>query len=219
MRKLYTSELNIPEEHLDAFVQWYAFRHAPDIYQIGFDVCTSYRAIAGDMMVLDLYEIDSTDIFDTPQYRGVAQMDPYSGEVLAKRTQKAHSVYTQVHVAPVPVDTRPLLNADWLSVERFDCAHPDDNLLVGYLVSGEAERILLAGAKRVRLVSRTKAGPNHVSHRPRWMLLSEWPRQPSIDDVGTRLAARFGEAVGNRSFFVGYRLYPWMDRPDTKATT
>ena len=50
-RKLYTSELDIPEEHIDAFVNWYAFRHAPDIYQIGFDVCTSYRGIAGDMMM------------------------------------------------------------------------------------------------------------------------------------------------------------------------
>jgi len=214
MRKLYTSELDIPEEYLDAFVQWYAFRHAPDIYQIGFDVCTSYRGIAGDMMVLDLYEIDSSDIFDTPQYRGVAQMDPYSGAILARRTQKAHSVYSQVYVVPTPVDTRPLLNADWISVERFDSAHPDGDAVVDYLASGEAERILLAGAKRVRLVRRTKAGPKHVSHRPNWMLLSEWPQRPSINDVGARLEARFGEAVANRSFFLGYRLYPWMDRPD-----
>ena len=69
VRKLYTSEMDLAPEHIDAFVQWYAFRHAPDIYQIGFDVCTSYRGVAGDMNILDLYEIDSVDIFDTPQYR------------------------------------------------------------------------------------------------------------------------------------------------------
>jgi hypothetical protein len=216
LRKLYTSELDIPEEHLDAFVQWYAFRHAPDIYQIGFDVCTSYRGVAGDMMVLDLYEIDSVDIFDTPQYRGIAQMDPYSGEILAQRTCKAHSVYTQVHVSPPPVDLRPLLNADWISVERFDFALPDHEALTEYLASGEAERILLAGAKRVRLASRTKAGPKHVSDRPRWMLLTEWPQRPGMEDMGQRLHARFGDALSNRSFFVGYRLYPWMDRPDAR---
>jgi hypothetical protein len=219
IRKLYTSELDIPEEHLEAFVQWYAFRHAPDIYQIGFDVCTSYRGVAGDMMILDLYEIESVDIFDTPQYRGVAQADPYSGAILSHRTSKAHSVYTQVHVTPPPVDARPLLNADWISVERFDVGESGDEGLLDYLQSGEAERILLAGAKRVRLASRTKAGPKHVSDRPRWMLLAEWPERPGIDDVGQRLTARFGAALTKQSFFVGYRLYPWRDRPDAPPAT
>jgi len=214
-RKLYTSELEIAAEHLDAFVNWYAFRHAPDIYQIGFDVCTSYRSVAGDMTVLDLYEIDSVDIFDTPQYRTIAQTDPYSAEILAHRTNKAHSIYSQVFVTPAPVDNRALLNADWISVERFDFAGPDSLALTDYLVaSGEAERILLAGAKRLRLVSRTKAGPKHVSHRPHWMLLTEWAQRPGIADVGQRLSAHFRDAVSSQSFFVGYRLYPWVDRPD-----
>lgn len=219
MRKLYTSELDIAEEHLDAFVRWYAFRHAPDIYQIGFDVCTSYRGVAGDMAVLDLYEIDSVDVFDTPQYRNVAQTDPYGPEVLSHRTAKAHSVYTQVHVAPPPVDERPLLNADWISVERFDFAGTEHDALLAYLENGESERILLAGAKRVRLASRTKAGPKHVSDRPRWMLLCEWPQRPAVADIGERLQARFGNVMSKHSFFVGYRLYPWPDRPDAVPAT
>ncbi len=212
-RKIYTSELEIPDDQIDAFVQWYAFRHAPDIYQIGFEVCTSYRAVAGNMAILDLYEIQSVDIFDTPRYRTIAQTDPYSAELLARRTDKAHGIYSQVFVAPEPVDTRALLNADWVSVERFDCE--DETALTAYLDGGEAERILLAGAKRVRLVARTKAGPRHVSHRPRWILLVEWPQQPAIDDVGARLQAHFGSQVSATSHFTGYRLYPWPDRPET----
>lgn len=214
VRKLYTSELDIAEEHLDAFVQWYAFRHAPDIYQIGFGVCTSYRSVAGDMTVLDLYEIDSVDIFDTPRYRAIAPADPYFDAVLSHRTGKAHSVYTQVHVSPAPVDDRALLNADWLSIERFDHGADDDEPLVRYLADGEAERILLAGAKRVRLARRTKAGPKHVSNRPRWMLMAEWAQPPAITDIGERLQAHFGGQISQRSFFRGYRLYPWADRPD-----
>jgi hypothetical protein len=214
LRKLYTSELDIADEHLDAFVDWYAFRHAPDIYQIGFATCTSYRAVAGDMKVLDLYEIDSVDIFDTPQYRNVALMDPYFVDVLAHRTDKAHSVYTQVHVAPPPVDDRPLLNADWITVERFEYAQAEHDSLVAWLEGGEAERILLAGAKRVRLAHRTKAGPKHLSNRPRWMLLSEWAQRPTLAEVGERLRERFGDALSRHSCFVGYRLYPWPDRPD-----
>ena len=213
-RKLYTSELDIDDEHIDAFANWYAFRHAPDIYQIGFDVCTSYRGIAGDMTILDLYEIDSADIFDTPQYRSIAHTDPYSTEILAKRRRKAHTVYSQVLVAPEPVNTRALLNADWVSVERFDCADPDKQKLYDYFESGEAERILLAGAKRVRLAARTKGGPQHVSDRPTYMLLVEWPQRPSLADVGKRLGERFGAAITGASFFVGYRLYPWVDRKD-----
>lgn len=214
MRKLYTSELDIDAEHLGAFVQWYAFRHAPDIYQIGFDVCTSYRSVAGDMTILDLYEIDSVDIFDTPQYRAIAPADPYFNDVLQHRTDKAHSVYEPVFVSPAPVDGRALLNADWVSVERFEFDGPDDEPLRQYLAAGEAERILLAGAKRVRLARRTKAGPKHVSQRPRWMLLAEWAQPPALADIGSRLQARFGSAVSRPSFFRGYRLYPWADRPD-----
>lgn len=214
MRKLYTSELDIAAEHLEAFVQWYAFRHAPDIYQIGFDVCTSYRGVAGDMAILDLYEIDSVDIFDTPRYRAIAPADPYFDRVLSHRTAKAHSVYSPVYVAPEPVDSRPLLNADWLSVERFDHSGGADEPLVQYLADAEAERILLAGAKRVRLARRTKAGPKHVSQRPRWMLLAEWAQPPAITDIGQRLQAQFGDNVSQRSSFRGYRLYPWADRPD-----
>jgi hypothetical protein len=168
LRKLYTSELNIAEEHLDAFVQWYAFRHAPDIYQIGFDVCTSYRGVAGDMAVLDLYEIDSVDIFDTPQYRTIAQTDPYSAEILSRRTDKAHSVYSQVHVAPPPVDARPLLNADWISVERFDFESAEHDALVAYLEGGEAERILLASprARSGSSATRTMPRPSFAKARP-----------------------------------------------------
>jgi len=77
---------------------------------------------------------------------------------------------------------------------------------------GEAERILLAGAKRVRLAMRTKAGPKHVSHRPPYMIMSEWADRPAISDIGTRLAKRFG--TSDQSTFVGYRLFPWADRPD-----
>ena len=206
---LYTSELEIDAAHIPAFLEWYAYRHAPDIYQIGFRACTCYRSVAGEMTLLDLYEIDSTDIFDTPQYRSIAPSDPYSSEVLVHRRAKAHTVYAPAFVAPDPVDARALLNADWIGVERFDCA--DETGLLGYLRSGEAERILLAGAKRVRLARRTQGGPKHVSHRPAWFLLVEWPQQPSIADIGNRLRERLG--VSGHSFFVGQRLYPWKDKP------
>ena len=213
-RKLYTSELDLAEEHIKPFFDWYAYRHAPDIYQIGFEVCTSYRAIEGDMAIFDLYEINTVDVFDTAKYRSVSANDPYSGPLLANRKAKAHSIYAQLYVAPEPEDTRPLLNCDWLRVDRFDAGEITSDALSDYLDGGEAERILLAGAKRVRLAMRTKAGPKHVSHRPPYMLMSEWADKPAVTDIGTRLAAKLGNSICDQSVFVGYRLYPWADRPD-----
>jgi len=213
-RLLYTSELDLPEQHIKPFFDWYAYRHAPDIYQIGFEVCTSYRGIEGDMSIFDLYEIDTVDVFDTAKYRAVSANDPYSGPLLANRTAKAHSIYSQLYVAPEPEDTRPLLNCDWIRVDRFNASATAPQALFDYLDAGEAERILLAGAKRVRLAKRTKAGPKHVSHRPPYMVLSEWPEKPSITDIGTGLAQQFGNEISDQSTFVGYRLYPRADRPE-----
>jgi hypothetical protein len=213
-RKLYTSELDLPDEHIKPFFDWYAYRHAPDIYQIGFEVCTSYRAVEGDMAIFDLYEINTVDVFDTAKYRAVSANDPYSAALLSHRKTKAHSIYAQLHVSPEPEDARPLLNCDWLRVDRFDAKELTPEAFFEYLDTGEAERILLAGAKRVRLAKRTKAGPRHVSHRPPYMMLSEWPERPAIADIGTSLAHRFGTKISDQSVFVGYRCYPWADRPD-----
>ena len=213
-RKLYTSELDLPEEHIKPFFDWYAYRHAPDIYQIGFEVCTSYRAIEGDMAIFDLYEINTVDVFDTAKYRAVSANDPYSGPLLANRKAKAHSIYSQLYVAPEPEDKRPLLNCDWLRVDRFNSGDVTSDAISAWLDGGEAERILLAGAKRIRLAMRTKAGPKHVSHRPPYMLMSEWADKPAVADIGTRLATKFGNSIADQSTFVGYRLYPWADRPE-----
>ena len=213
-RKLYTSELDLAEEQIKPFFDWYAYRHAPDIYQIGFEICTSYRAIEGDMAIFDLYEINTVDVFDTAKYRAVSANDPYSSSLLANRKAKAHSIYSQLYVAPEPEDTRPLLNCDWIRIDRFNASETDSSALCDYLDSGESERILLAGAKRVRLARRTKAGSKHVSHRPSYMVMSEWADRPAIADIGQRLATRFGNDISDQSVFVGYRMYPWADRPE-----
>lgn len=213
-RKLYTSELDLPDEHIKPFFDWYAYRHAPDIYQIGFKVCTSYRAVEGDMAIFDLYEINTVDVFDTAKYRAVSANDPYSATLLSHRRAKAHSVYAQLYVAPEPEDTRPLLDCDWIRVDRFNASDVNSEALLDYLDAGESERILLAGAKRVRLAMRTKAGPKHVSHRPPYIVLSEWTDKPAVSDIGDKLADHFGRGISDQSTFVGYRLYPWADRPD-----
>ncbi len=99
------------------------------------------------MAIFDLYEINTVDVFDTAKYRAVSANDPYSGALLANRKAKAHSIYAQLYVAPEPEDLRPLLNCDWLRVDRFNTVDTSADGICDYLDAGESERILLAGAK------------------------------------------------------------------------
>ena len=51
---LYAAELDLPEEDVEPFLQWYAYRHAPDVYQVGLQSCTCYRVLGGGMNLFDL---------------------------------------------------------------------------------------------------------------------------------------------------------------------
>ena len=60
---LYTAELDLAEADIEPFRQWYANRHAPDVYQCGFLTCTCYQAEEGDMNLLDMYELPDASAF------------------------------------------------------------------------------------------------------------------------------------------------------------
>src|SRR5690606_35047582 len=92
---IYTAELTLDPEDREAFLQWYAFRHAPDLYPIGFQGCSCYQAVVGDMTFLDIYEIPGLEIFDGRAYAAMAERDVYAAEILAKRRDKAHTIYRQ----------------------------------------------------------------------------------------------------------------------------
>lgn len=210
-RKLYTSELDLAEEDIRPFIEWYAFRHAPDIFQAGFDNATSYRAVEGDMAIFDLYEIESVDLFERAEYKTIHAADIYSADVLGRRRSKTHTIYSHLFVAPEVVEDRPLLNSDWIAVERFSL-EPAAEDMVAFLASGEAERLLLAGARRVRLAMRSKGHPRLPSFRPPYLLLSEWPDRPDMTSFRSSLAGRFGPSLGDWTSFIGFRLYPWPDK-------
>jgi hypothetical protein len=65
---LYTAELDLPDADIEPFKQWYASRHAPDVYHSGFLTCTCYRMRGGDMNLFDLYELQDWAIFEHPRY-------------------------------------------------------------------------------------------------------------------------------------------------------
>src|SRR5690242_4972842 len=96
----YVAELELPEAALPAFSAWYASRHAPDLFALGFRSCTSYRAVEGGLGVVDLYEADAWDIVASEGYRRMKQRDRHAAAALAARTDFTHTIYVHHPARP-----------------------------------------------------------------------------------------------------------------------
>lgn len=211
---LYTAEMDLPDADVAAFLSWYGFRHAADLYQAGFQVCTCYRAIEGDMNILDLYQAASAEVFTTPRYRAMMANDPYAGGLMVKRRNKAHTVYEQHLVTPGDANGEaPPLDADWISLIRFAASEPVEAELAKLLAEDESAGPVGAGAKRVRLAHRTTDHPTNPTFRPRCMLVIEWAERPPAQVRPAHfLRDRFSDDICEVDSFVGYRVYPWPNR-------
>lgn len=200
---LYTAELDLAEADIPAFRDWYAFRHAPDVYQAGFLTCTCYQATQGDMNFLDIYEMADWSIFETPRYLGMRGRDPYMGPLMEKRRNKAHTVYEQQAI--VPDQPGAWFDADWVVVHRFATPPEQDAAIVALLREA-------AGAVRLRYATRAKDHPRNPTFRPRCMIVAEHPTRPAEPEA---LVAQVRQRVSltDATLFVGQRIYPWPDRP------
>lgn len=203
---IYTAELTLDPADQQPFLEWYAFRHAPDLYPIGFQACTCYRAEVGDMTFLDIYEIPGIEIFDGRAYAAMAERDPYAAEILARRSDKAHTVYEQ----------RPLsgegatLDADWVSVLRFDAEIASEELFS--MLADPAAELRSAGALHVRMGERTHDHPVYTTLRPHFLVMSEWSGRPKDEELlFERIPRYLGAAISRVAPFLGRRVYPWPD--------
>jgi hypothetical protein len=131
---------------------------------------------------------------------------------MEKRRDKAHTVYEQRLIQPDPGDG--WLDTDWISVIRFDAPREQDPGLDAALAEA-FPAFAAAGATRVRFAHRTQDHPRNPTHRPRCMVVMEWPHQPPVGmDLAAAVQARFGADVTRLDGFTGHRLYPWPDRPE-----
>jgi hypothetical protein len=209
---LYSAELDLAEEDIEPFLQWYAYRHAPDVYQVGFQSCTCYRVLDGDMALFDLYEMPTWDLFETQRYLGMRDRDPYMDALMRKRRNKAHTMYDQHLIAPEA--TEPCLDADWISVFRFAMPEEADEVIVE-LLTRHFPLLASSGLKRVRFATRGRDHPRNPTFRPRCMVVAEWDDRPPEDACGIPdlLFDSAGDAIEDDTAFIGRRVYPWPDRP------
>jgi hypothetical protein len=208
---LYTAELDLDEADIEPFLHWYAYRHAPDVYQVGFQSCTCYRVLGGDMNLFDLYELPAWDLFETPRYLGMRGRDPMDA-LMTKRRNKAHTVYDQHLIAPDA--TGPCLDADWIAVFRFAVPDEADEVIVD-LLTRHQPLLAASGLKRIRFATRGEDHPRNPTFRPRCMIVAECDTRPTEDFLGIPdlLFDAAGDTIEDDSAFIGQRVYPWMDNP------
>ncbi len=212
---IYTAELDLDDADVEPFLDWYAYRHAPDVYRAGFQTCTCYRVSGGDMNLFDLYELPSWDVFETPHYREMRGRDPYMDALMAKRRNKAHTVYEQCLIAPY--SDEPCLDADWISVFRF--AVPDDaDEAIAAILARHQPLFAASGLRRIRYAVRGRDHPRNPTFRPRCMVVAEWAEQPPADTgIPDVLFDAAGDTITDDTAVTGRRVYPWPSPGTTRS--
>ena len=209
---LYTAELDLAESDIGPFLDWYAGRHAPDLYPIGFRSCACYRTDDPAMNLFDIYEISGHDIFTGAAYARLKRRDPYAGGIEGRRRNKAHTIYEQVDGFPGSTAQDPSLDEDWIVTLRFDAA--DDPAAVTAKLGDVIGNALGNGVSRARLGIRTTDHPMYTTSRPRYMLLLEAEHSPD-PAIAATVEARLTGFAANVIGFTGNRLYPWPTVPRT----
>ncbi|MGO4676622.1 hypothetical protein AB4Z40_27350 [Bosea sp. 2YAB26] len=105
---------------------------------------------------------------------------------------------------------RDLLDADWITVARFDSlTTPGD---IGSILAREVDDWNEAGVATVRLGTRTTDHPIYTTDRPHFILALEWLAQPIDGDAliaGLMRAIDASTSVSRQIIFQGQRLFPW----------
>lgn len=207
---LYTAELDLAEPDIKPFLDWYAYRHAPDLVPLGFESSACYSATGGDMNLFDIYEIPNRDMFYGAGYRRMNERDKYAAPILQKRRNKAHTIYRQHHVDGLSPEAAVHIDGDWITVTRFDSSLEAD--AIARVLSAQTEAWRSANVAAVRLGSRTTDHPVYTTTRPHFIVMAEWQSRPAagsaLIDGLTRALATEG-AVSRQITFEGHRIYPW----------
>ena len=211
---LYIAEVDYPAEHHAShgkWNDWYAHRHAPDLFKLGARSVASYRPVIGGLAALNVYEIPDAEVFKTPAYTAMTPKDPYSLATrdLSAGKKRAQTLYLERAVMPADGAT---IDADWLSVLRFALPEGEDAALIDWLKRDAMQVLDAHGGKHLRYGTRISQNVGAGSFRPRCVIFSEWKSQPPESaELLPLLERRFGAAVTDKERFVGWRAYPWPD--------
>jgi len=211
---LYIAEVDYPAEHSAShgkWNDWYAHRHAPDLFKLGARSVSSYRPVIGGLAALNVYEIPDSAVFNSAAYAGMTPKDPYALETreLSAGQKRAQTLYLERACLPADGQT---IDADWISVLRFGLPESEDAALVEWLRGDVQPRFAGHGVKHLRYGIRIAEKVGAGTFRPRCVIFAEWAAQPQeAGELLPALSRRFGAAISEAENFVGWRAYPWPD--------
>jgi len=217
---LYIAEVDYPAEHHaphGKWNDWYAHRHAPDLFKLGARSVASYRPVIGGLAALNVYEIPDSEIFKSAAYAAMTPKDPYATETreLSAGCKRAQTLYLERAVLPAAGGT---IDADWISVLRFALPEAEDVEIAAWIEREAWSAVQAYGAKRLRYAARIAQDVGAGSFRPRCILFTEWAARPSEQgELLPSLERRFGAAVTRQERFVGWRTYPWPDQKPSSS--
>jgi len=215
---IYTAEMDYGEKERGrhgVFTDWYANRHAPDLFKLGARSVAGYQPVIGGLAVMSVYQFRDSDVFLTPAYPKMRDGDLYGPEVRATRVggQSAQTLYLERLALP---GNDALVDADWISALRFAAPESDDAAIIDWIRTDGQKQLAGFGVKHIRYCTRIQQDIGKGSFRPRCLLFTEWAKQPpQAADLQAVLTSRFGAAITETAPFVGWRAYPW---PDDKAS-
>jgi hypothetical protein len=210
---IYTAEMDygVKERGRNGvFTDWYANRHAPDLFKLGARSVAGYQPVIGGLAVMSVYQFRDSDVFLTPAYPRMRDGDLYGPEVRATRTggKSAQTLYLERLALP---GNDALIDADWIWALRFAMPEARDEALMQWLSGDGQKQLTAAGAKHVRYATRISQDIGKGSFRPRCLLFIEFGAEPSkaVDPLAALKAAVAD--VSEVEPFMGWRAYPWPD--------
>lgn len=214
----YTSEVDYSGGGLTDFIDWFAGRHAADLFKSGFYTCACYTALEGEYTIIDTYQAHTWDVFLSPGYKA-RDKDPYAKARVSPKKRGDNTVWAYSALS-TDIAGNPLqpIDSDWISFLRFEADAASEKAVAEWLQAHEIPRLRAQGAGVVRLVHRTKDRPiGDRSTRPRCAILTEWERKPpSLADLLKGLSGQLRRELTAADGFVGVRVYPWPDHPELR---
>lgn len=193
---IYMARMDVAPEVLAAFMNWYEHKHAPDLISVGFHSTHGYHCRVGSPFVLNVYEIDSSEIFYSEAYntKRTPESDPERPAILAGVTNRSNTVYRQVTTLGVEAPDRPwsegsrtgAVTAPVVTSVRFDLEEgSSEDAVVDWFRDVEfPETASRSGFLAARLLNRT-GRPHHANPwMSSWATLVEWEDEAAAEAAG-----------------------------------
>lgn len=198
---IYFARMDVAPEALLAFMNWYEHKHGPDLISVGFHSVHGYHSRIGSPFILNVYEIDSSEIFYSDAYntKRTAESDPERPSILAHITNRSNTVYRQIHTLGVEIPDRPwsegsrsgAVTASTVTSVRFDLTEGSSESAVEdwFRTVEFPDLASRPGFVSARLLNRT-GRPHHANPWVgSWATLIEWEDQEAAEGAQTEIEA------------------------------